>query len=180
MPFDLRPESHSSKAASAQAVRQRKKPARKSPSAATVGLACAHRVCCELISHSLPDSFFAEWERCRQNHLDTPKGPYIGAINRPTTGHIPKPLPRARRPTWRRRLHRRRQHHLSPHPLRNPQLPRRPSQMHGPYWQWTAKIDGKTFTPWSRATPSSPAKESAHVPDTGSAKHSFPYLEDDT
>jgi len=25
-------------------------------------------------------------------------------------------------------------------------LSRRPPQMHGPYWQWTAKIDGKTVT----------------------------------
>jgi hypothetical protein len=76
-----------------------------------------------------------------QNHLDTPKGPHIGAINRPTTGHIRKPLPRARGPAWRRRLHRRRQHHLSPHPLWNPQLPlsRRP-----PTDAWTVLVvDGQ-------------------------------------
>src|SRR5674476_1651963 len=43
--------SHSSKAGSAQPVRQRKNPVRKSTSAATGGLACAYRVCCVLISH---------------------------------------------------------------------------------------------------------------------------------
>src|SRR5665647_479507 len=85
------------------------------------GVLCAHQP-------FFPDSICTVWEKCWQIHLHTPEGPHIGAINRTTTGHIPKPLPRARGPARRRRLHRRRQHHPSPHPLRNPQLPmsRRP------------------------------------------------------
>jgi hypothetical protein len=58
------------------------------------------------------------------------------------------PLPRARRPTRRHRPDRRRQHHPPLHPLRQPRLPlqRRPPTTPRPYWQWTAKVGGKTVT----------------------------------
>src|SRR5664280_2770112 len=69
--------------------------------------ACANRVCCVFISRPSQTALYSLWEKCWQNHLDTPKGPHLGAINRTTTGHIPKPLPRDRGPAWRRRLHRR-------------------------------------------------------------------------
>ena len=90
-----------------QPVGQRKKPARKSTSAATAGSPA--RIGCVVCSSARPSQTarYSLWKRCRQNHLDTPKGPHLGAINRTTTGHIPKPLPRDRGPAWRRRLHRR-------------------------------------------------------------------------
>jgi hypothetical protein len=67
------------------------------------------RIGCVVCSSARPSqtALYPLWEKCWQNHLDTPKGPHIGAINRTTTGNIPKPLPRARGPVWRRRLHRR-------------------------------------------------------------------------
>jgi hypothetical protein len=73
----------------AQAAGQRKKPARKSTSAATGGFACANLVCCVFIGHPSQTALYSLWEKCWQNHLDTPKGPHLGAINRTTTGHMP-------------------------------------------------------------------------------------------
>ena len=72
-----------------------------------------------------------------------------GTIDRTTTSRLPTSLPRAGSRTRRSRLHRRRQHHPAQHPLRHPELPlsrRPPPQLHGPYWQWTAKVNGKTVT----------------------------------
>ena len=51
------------------------------------------RIGCVVCSSASPSqtALYSLWEKCWQNHLDTPKGPHLGAINRTTTGHIPKP-----------------------------------------------------------------------------------------
>ena len=59
-----------------------------------------------------------------------------------------RPLPRTRRAHRRHRVHHRRQHHPRHNRCGKPtcHCHADPPQPHGPYWQWTAKINGKTVT----------------------------------
>src|SRR5208282_3608786 len=58
------------------------------------------------------------------------------------------PLPRTRHPALDDRPDPLGQPHHPLHPLRHPrlQMPRRPTPTPRPYYQWTAKINGKTVT----------------------------------